>query len=98
MLIVWFYDSSLLLLQWSTWPQLFGVTSEGAGSYILSYIMYVIWALIFAVLAAMLVRVFAPYACGSGIPEVGGFILWTAIIFLLRVIFGSIFAISDITV
>jgi len=34
------------------------------------YLMYCVWALIFAVLAAMLVRVFAPYACGSGIPEV----------------------------
>jgi chloride channel 3/4/5 len=32
--------------------------------------MYIIWALIFAALAALLVRVFAPYACGSGIPEV----------------------------
>lgn len=28
------------------------------------------WALLFALLAASLVRMFAPYACGSGIPEV----------------------------
>lgn len=28
------------------------------------------WALVFAALSASLVRMFAPYACGSGIPEV----------------------------
>jgi chloride channel 3/4/5 len=28
------------------------------------------WALFFASLAASLVKMFAPYACGSGIPEV----------------------------
>lgn len=33
------------------------------------------WALCFAFLAVSLVRVFAPYACGSGIPEVS-FCLW----------------------
>jgi len=65
--------------QWKSWPELFGLPSGrkadgtvviGAGSYILSYMMYIVWAMIFAALAGMLVRVFAPYACGSGIPEV----------------------------
>lgn len=32
--------------------------------------MYIFWALSFAFLAVCLVKVFAPYACGSGIPEV----------------------------
>lgn len=32
--------------------------------------MYVLWALLFSLLAVLLVRGFAPYACGSGIPEV----------------------------
>lgn len=41
-----------------------------AGSYIIQYIMYVIWSLFLASLAVMLVKMFAPYACGSGIPEV----------------------------
>lgn len=44
--------------------------SQGASAYILNYLMYILWALLFAFLAVSLVRVFAPYACGSGIPEV----------------------------
>lgn len=36
----------------------------------LNYLLYVVWALFFSFLAVSLVRVFAPYACGSGIPEV----------------------------
>lgn len=43
---------------------------QGASAYILNYLLYVLWALLFAFLAVSLVRVFAPYACGSGIPEV----------------------------
>lgn len=45
---------------------------QGASAYILNYLMYILWALLFAFLAVSLVRVFAPYACGSGIPEVSG--------------------------
>lgn len=37
--------------------------------------MYVVCALACATLAVMLVRVFAPYACGSGIPEVSFLII-----------------------
>ncbi|KAK7464020.1 hypothetical protein BaRGS_00037984 [Batillaria attramentaria] len=65
-------------------------SASSAGSYILGYLMYIAWALIFGLLAAMLVRVFAPYACGSGIPEIktilSGFIIrgylgkWTLLI------------------
>lgn len=43
---------------------------QGPGSYIMNYFMYTYWALAFAFLAVILVKVFAPYACGSGIPEV----------------------------
>ncbi|KOB76585.1 Chloride channel protein 3 [Operophtera brumata] len=76
--------------QWSTWPQVFGDRAEGAGAYIISYLFYIAWALLFAALSASLVRMFAPYACGSGIPEIktilSGFIIrgylgkWTLII------------------
>ncbi len=57
-------------LQWFSWSRLITGSDGGAGGYILSYIMYIVWAVGFATLAVMLVRVFAPYACGSGIPEV----------------------------
>lgn len=43
---------------------------QGAFAYILNYFMYVVWALMFSLLAVLLVKGFAPYACGSGIPEV----------------------------
>ena len=56
--------------QWLTWPQLFGASDDSAGGYILSYIFYVLWAVSFGALAAVLVRMFAPYASGGGIPEV----------------------------
>ncbi|XP_026331883.1 H(+)/Cl(-) exchange transporter 5 isoform X2 [Hyposmocoma kahamanoa] len=76
--------------QWLTWPQVFGEKRDGPGAYIISYLFYIVWALIFAALSASLVRMFAPYACGSGIPEIktilSGFIIrgylgkWTLII------------------
>jgi len=57
----------------------------GAGAYMLSYLMYVVWAIIFAALASMMVRVFAPYACGSGIPEVCEFTWWSHNVLYLSV-------------
>uniref|UniRef100_A0ABD2X7I0 Chloride channel protein n=1 Tax=Trichogramma kaykai TaxID=54128 RepID=A0ABD2X7I0_9HYME len=76
--------------QWRTWPEIFGRSKKGVGPYILSYLFYIVWALLFASLSASLVRMFAPYACGSGIPEIktilSGFIIrsylgkWTLII------------------
>lgn len=76
--------------QWYTWPDVFAHSREGAGAYIISYFFYIVWGLLFASLAAALVRSFAPYACGSGIPEIktilSGFIIrgylgkWTLII------------------
>ncbi|XP_021378244.1 H(+)/Cl(-) exchange transporter 3-like isoform X7 [Mizuhopecten yessoensis] len=67
--------------QWYSWARLFGAGKDdnSGGSYIISYIVYILWALLFAFLAAMFVRMFAPYACGSGIPEIktilSGFII-----------------------
>lgn len=43
---------------------------QGAFAYVVNYLMYILWALLFSFLAVILVRAFAPYACGSGIPEV----------------------------
>ncbi|XP_039939711.2 H(+)/Cl(-) exchange transporter 5 isoform X4 [Hirundo rustica] len=76
--------------EWKSWSQLILGHGEGAFAYILNYLMYVIWALMFSLLAVLLVKGFAPYACGSGIPEIktilSGFIIrgylgkWTLVI------------------
>lgn len=76
--------------EWFTWPEAFNDWNDGAGEYIASYIFYTFWACLFATFSVMLVRVFAPYASGSGIPEIktilGGFIIrgylgkWTLLI------------------
>lgn len=76
--------------QWETWPQILGHSREGVAAYIISFFFYTSWALFFAFLSASLVRMFAPYACGSGIPEIktilSGFIIrgylgkWTLLV------------------
>uniref|UniRef100_A0A4W6D487 Chloride channel protein n=1 Tax=Lates calcarifer TaxID=8187 RepID=A0A4W6D487_LATCA len=76
--------------QWQKWAELMTGHAEGAGAYVLNYFLYILWALLFSFLAVSLVRVFAPYACGSGIPEIktilSGFIIrgylgkWTLLI------------------
>lgn len=76
--------------QWRSWAELMVGVNEGASAYVVNYLMYMCWALLFAFLAVSLVRAFAPYACGSGIPEIktilSGFIIrgylgkWTLII------------------
>ncbi|KAL6490846.1 hypothetical protein MHYP_G00011910 [Metynnis hypsauchen] len=76
--------------QWKSWAELMVGVPEGASAYVVNYLMYVSWALIFSYLAVILVRAFAPYACGSGIPEIktilSGFIIrgylgkWTLVI------------------
>ena len=56
--------------QWLTWPKLVGLSNDSVGGYIVAYISYIGWALSFTGLAVTLVRMFAPYASGGGIPEV----------------------------
>lgn len=56
--------------QWHTWAVIFNVHGGGAGAYAINYVMYVLIAMVFSSVAVLLVRWFAPYACGSGIPEV----------------------------
>ncbi|KAJ8297781.1 hypothetical protein KUTeg_024312 [Tegillarca granosa] len=43
--------------QWYSWSEMLGTGTDGAGSYIIKYFMYIIWALIFGFLAAMFVRI-----------------------------------------
>uniref|UniRef100_A0A671QTE4 Chloride channel protein n=1 Tax=Sinocyclocheilus anshuiensis TaxID=1608454 RepID=A0A671QTE4_9TELE len=78
--------------QWKSWAELMdGVSEVGSEYYTCNhFIIMLCWALLFAFLAVILVRAFAPYACGSGIPEIktilSGFIIrgylgkWTLII------------------
>ncbi|TRY75291.1 hypothetical protein TCAL_01334 [Tigriopus californicus] len=77
---------------WLTWAEVMGFSKHesGAPAYMGLYFFYTLWALLFATLSASLVRMFAPYACGSGIPEIktilSGFIIrgylgkWTLLI------------------
>ncbi|XP_051533373.1 H(+)/Cl(-) exchange transporter 5 isoform X2 [Myxocyprinus asiaticus] len=75
---------------WKSWAEIIVGTNDGPFAYIMNYLMYVSWALLFSFLAVSLVRAFAPYACGSGIPEIktilSGFIIrgylgkWTLMI------------------
>lgn len=58
------------LLKWFTWPEIFNDWNDGFGEFLIRFIFYLFWASLFALLAVLLVRVFAPYASGSGIPEV----------------------------
>ena len=69
---------------------LFSVGHHSKINTVVTFIFYNIWGIIFSVVAALLVKYFAPYACGSGIPEVktilSGFVIhgymgkWTLII------------------
>lgn len=57
--------------RWVTWPQLLGITEEHyVADYFMSFLTYIVSSLLFAALAALLVKRFAPQARGSGIPEV----------------------------
>ncbi|XP_076807131.1 H(+)/Cl(-) exchange transporter 4-like isoform X1 [Clavelina lepadiformis] len=77
--------------KWLAWSDVFGMSAQNAqGVYAVNYVMYIVVAVILATFAGLLVKVFAPYACGSGIPEVktilSGFIIrgylgkWTLLI------------------
>uniref|UniRef100_A0A8C4R385 Chloride channel protein n=2 Tax=Eptatretus burgeri TaxID=7764 RepID=A0A8C4R385_EPTBU len=84
------FEERNLCPEWRTWSQLVLGHTDGVGAYLVAYLCYVAWAVTFAFLAVSLVRVFAPYACGSGIPEIktilSGFIIrgylgkWTLLV------------------
>ena len=64
------YYCSFHSSSWHTWAELFEHYDEDALAYFVEYLFYIFWAVMFAGMTVLLVRVFAPYACGSGIPEV----------------------------
>jgi chloride channel 3/4/5 len=55
--------------QWKTWSEVFKASSS-PGVYVSNYFMFTLSGFLFALLCVTLVHTFAPYACGSGIPEV----------------------------
>ncbi|XP_071490180.1 H(+)/Cl(-) exchange transporter 4-like [Diadema antillarum] len=75
---------------WMTWSSVVGHAASDTVAYVLNYLAYVLWAVGLASTTVLLVRVYAPYACGSGIPEIktilSGFIMrgylgkWTLLI------------------
>jgi chloride channel 3/4/5 len=74
---------------WHTWGAYAGVSGD-VNEYVVDYIIYVSVAVVFAGLAGLFVTTLAPYAAGSGIPEVktilSGFIIrgylgaWTLLV------------------
>ncbi|RKO87233.1 hypothetical protein BDK51DRAFT_29257, partial [Blyttiomyces helicus] len=64
--------------EWKTWSRTFGATGSVA-RWFAEYFMFIVFATAFAGASAVLVRYYAPYAAGSGIPEVktilGGFVI-----------------------
>uniref|UniRef100_A0AC35U3H2 Chloride channel protein n=1 Tax=Rhabditophanes sp. KR3021 TaxID=114890 RepID=A0AC35U3H2_9BILA len=77
-------------LAWTTWPEMMHNYDKNFLYYFVDFLFYVAWSVSFAALTVCLVKVFAPYACGSGIPEIkcilSGFVIrgylgkWTFII------------------
>jgi len=87
-------------LSWTTWPEMFGnYNKEGIFYYIVDFIFYVTCAVAMAGFSVSLVKMFAPYACGSGIPEIkcilSGFVIrgylgkWTFVIKAVGLILSS---------
>jgi len=82
-------DPGEICTEWQTWSQFLNVRSILAQSLLQSFV-YVVFAIVFAGSAAVLVQSYAPYAFHTGIPEIkailGGYVLdafltpWTLII------------------
>lgn len=62
---------------WQEWNDIANLPRDSAGAYALNYIIYVMLAIVFAGLAGLYVTTLAPYAAGSGIPEVWGFVVFS---------------------
>ncbi|OJD17176.1 hypothetical protein AJ78_02720 [Emergomyces pasteurianus Ep9510] len=85
----WGYDDLSDCRHWIPWRNAFHVRSKGVG-YMVEYIFFIMYSILFATTASVLVRKFAVYAKHSGIPEIktvlGGFVIkrfmgaWTLLI------------------
>ena len=85
----WGHEELAQCQDWKSWGRALNVGST-AGQFIVEYIFYLMFSVLFAICASVLVRNFAPYAKHSGIPEIktvlGGFVIqrfmgaWTLIV------------------
>ncbi|KAK4503072.1 hypothetical protein PRZ48_006499 [Zasmidium cellare] len=85
----WGIGSYAECLDWRAWSTVMGVANKG-GSYIIEYIAFVVFSVVFAGCASLLVNRYSIYAKQSGIPEIktvlGGFVIrrflggWTLIV------------------
>lgn len=74
----WGYTEIQECHDWNSWGQAMGVASQG-GSWVVEYIFFIVYSVLFAACASLLVREFSHHAKHSGIPEIktvlGGFVL-----------------------
>ncbi len=85
----WGHESLAQCQGWTSWSAALHVRSA-AGSFIVEYIFYILYSILFAFCASVLVQNFASYAKHSGIPEIktvlGGFVIrrfmggWTLVV------------------
>ncbi|KAH8705747.1 putative voltage-gated chloride channel [Talaromyces proteolyticus] len=74
----WGHEDFSQCIGWVPWRTALGISSRGGG-YVMEYFFFVMFSVLFASCACILVRSFAPYAKHSGIPEIktvlGGFVM-----------------------
>ncbi|XPT03202.1 chloride channel [Ascochyta lentis] len=74
----WGIDTGEQCADWQEWGSAMGI-GNGGGKWIVEYIFFVLFSVLFAACASLLVREFSPYAKHSGIPEIktvlGGFVI-----------------------
>ncbi|KAL4893064.1 Cl channel CLC-3 [Aspergillus ambiguus] len=74
----WGHEDPSQCLDWTPWRKALGVSSNGGG-FTVEYIFYILYSVLFAVCASVLVRKYAIFARHSGIPEIktvlGGFVI-----------------------
>ena len=85
----WGLSDSTRCVDFSTWASLLGARSAGT-EYVVQYLSFILYAVVFALSAYLLVGNYAPFAQHSGIPEIkailGGYIMseflgsWTLVI------------------
>ncbi|EZF14815.1 hypothetical protein H112_05987 [Trichophyton rubrum D6] len=85
----WGYDDPANCKHWISWHDAFKISSK-AGAFVAEYMVFIMYSILFATCAAVLVTSYATHAKHSGIPEIktilGGFVikkfmgLWTLMI------------------